>query len=41
MVFFVLEASNPNGTIYRLGFCMGWHTPPKLASMVAALVRLF
>jgi hypothetical protein len=38
-VFLVLEASQPNGTTYRLG--LGWIFPPNLASMVAVIVRLF
>jgi hypothetical protein len=40
MVVFIFEASNSSGAFYRLGFCMGWHLPPKLASAVAALTRL-
>ena len=38
-VFLILEASQPNGTRYRLG--LGWIFHPKLASMVAVIVRLF
>jgi hypothetical protein len=38
-VFLILEASRPNGTIYRLG--LGWILHPKLASMVTIFVRLF
>jgi hypothetical protein len=38
-VFLIIEASQPNGASYRLG--LGWIFHPKLASMVAALVRLF
>ena len=38
-VFLILEASRPNGALYRLG--LGWIFYPKLASMVAAIVRLF
>ena len=39
LVFFYLEASQPNGATYRLG--LGCFVPPKLASMVVLLVRLF
>ena len=39
LVFLYLEASQPCGTTYRLG--IGCLVPPKLASMVAVLVRLF
>ena len=39
LVFLYLEASQPNGTSYRLG--LGCLVPPKLASMVALIVRLF
>jgi len=39
MVVFVFEASQPNGTVYRIG--IGCYVPPRLVSMVAALVRLF
>lgn len=38
-VFLIFEASQPDGTSYRLGF--GWMFHPKLASMVAVIVRLF
>jgi hypothetical protein len=38
-VFLFLEASQPNGTTYRLG--LGCLVHPKLASMVAVIVRLF
>jgi hypothetical protein len=38
-VFLILEASRPNGAWYRLG--LGWVLHPTLASMVAAIVRLF
>jgi hypothetical protein len=38
-VFLILEASQPSGTTYRLG--LGCHLHPSLASMVAALSRLF
>jgi hypothetical protein len=38
-VFLVLEASQPNGTTYRLG--LGCLVHPKLASMVAVIARLF
>ena len=41
MVFLVFEASNSRGEFYRLGVCMGWRMPPKWASAVAALTRLF
>jgi len=37
-VFLVLEASQPHGRSYRLGF--GWLIHPTLASVVAALMRL-
>lgn len=37
-VFLVLEASQPHGTTYRIGF--GWSFYPALASVVAALARL-
>jgi hypothetical protein len=39
MVFLAFEASQPNGAYYR--FAMGVYFPPRLVSMVAALVRLF
>jgi hypothetical protein len=39
LVFFFLEASQPSGTTYRLG--LGCFMPPKLASMVIMLIRLF
>jgi hypothetical protein len=39
LVFFYLEASQSNGTSYRLG--LGCYVPPKLASMVPVIVRLF
>jgi hypothetical protein len=38
-VFLILEASQPNGTTYRFG--LGCLVHPKLASMVAVIVRLF
>jgi hypothetical protein len=38
-VFLILEASQPRGTIYRLG--LGCFLHPNLASMVAVLSRLF
>jgi hypothetical protein len=38
-VFLLLEARQPDGTVYRLG--LGCFLPPKLASMVAVIVRLF
>jgi hypothetical protein len=38
-VFLFLEASQPNGTTYRLG--LGCLVYPKVASMTAAIVRLF
>ncbi len=38
-VFLYLEASQPCGTVYRLG--VGCLVPPKLASMMVMLVRLF
>jgi hypothetical protein len=37
-VFLVLEASQPCGRSYRLGF--GWSFHPTLASVIAALSRL-
>lgn len=39
LVFLYLEASQPCGTSYRLG--LGWVIPPKMASMMVMLVRLF
>jgi hypothetical protein len=39
IVFLYLEASRPNGETYRLG--LGCLVPPKLASMVVLLIRLF
>jgi hypothetical protein len=39
LVFLYLEASQPDGTRYRLG--LGCFLHPKLASMVAVFVRLF
>jgi hypothetical protein len=39
LVFFYLEASQPSGTSYRLG--LGCYVPPKLASMMVLLIRLF
>jgi hypothetical protein len=38
-LFLIFEAGEPNGTSYRLG--LGCLVHPKLASMVAVLVRLF
>jgi hypothetical protein len=38
-VFLILEASQPCGTTYRFGF--GCLVHPKLASMVAVIMRLF
>jgi hypothetical protein len=38
-VFLYLEASQPNGARYRLG--LGCFVHPKLASLMAILVRLF
>jgi hypothetical protein len=38
IVFFYLEASQPSGTTYRLGFGCTLHS---LASMLAVLSRLF
>ena len=38
-LFLIFEAKEPNGTTYRLA--LGCFVPPTLASMVAALVRLF
>jgi hypothetical protein len=37
MVFFLFEASGPNGGYYRLG--LGCYVPPILASMVSLLTR--
>ncbi len=37
--FLILEASQPSGTTYR--FSLGCFLHPNLASMVAALSRLF
>jgi hypothetical protein len=39
IVFLSLEASQPNGANYRL--VLGCLVPPRLASMVAVLIRLF
>ena len=39
VVFLILEASQPDGTRYRLG--LGCLVHPKLASMIAVIVRLF
>ncbi|MEX0751597.1 MAG: hypothetical protein WD073_01550 [Xanthobacteraceae bacterium] len=39
VVLLILEASQPDGTHYRLG--LGCLVHPKLASMIAVLVRLF
>jgi len=39
LVFLSLEASQPNGTNYRLA--VGCIVHPKLASIVAVLIRLF
>jgi hypothetical protein len=36
-VFLILEARQPDGTLYCLG--LGWFMPPS--SMVAVIVRLF
>lgn len=38
-VFLILEASQPSGPRYRLG--LGCFLHPKLALMVAAIMRLF
>ena len=38
-VFLILEASQPCGTTYRVG--LGCLVHPKLASVVAVIVRLF
>lgn len=38
-VFLIIEASKPRGTTYRLG--LGCFLHPKLASVVAVIVRLF
>lgn len=38
-VFLIFEASQPSGACYRLG--LGCFVHPKLASMVALIVRLF
>lgn len=39
LVFFCLEASQPNGASYRMA--VGCLVHPKLASVVATLARLF
>lgn len=39
LVFLYLEARQPSGATYRLG--LGCLVPPKLASMVMMLIRLF
>jgi hypothetical protein len=39
IVFLYLEATQPSGATYRLG--LGCFVPPKLASMVLMLIRLF
>jgi hypothetical protein len=39
LVFLYLEASQPNGTQYRLG--LGCLIHPTVASMMALIVRLF
>jgi len=36
--FLILEASQPDGTSYRLA--MGWSIPPRLVLMVLYLSRL-
>jgi hypothetical protein len=38
-VFLIFEASQPSGATYRLG--LGCLVHPKLASIVAVLIRLF
>jgi hypothetical protein len=38
-LFLIFEASQPCGTTYRFG--LGCFVHPKLASMVAVIVRLF
>ena len=38
-VFLFLEASQPNGAVYRVG--LGCLVPPQLASIVLLLFRLF
>jgi len=38
-LFLIFEASQSDGTTYRLG--LGCLVHPKLASMVAVIVRLF
>jgi hypothetical protein len=38
-VFLIFEASQPNGSKYRLGLGCIFH--PKLVSMVTLIVRLF
>jgi hypothetical protein len=38
-LFLILEASQPDGTRYRLG--LGCFLHPKLASMIAVIARLF
>ena len=37
-VFFLLEASQPSGAVYRVG--IGCLVPPRLISMVTVLIRL-
>lgn len=39
VVFLSLEASQPNGTRYRVA--VGCLVPPQLVSLVAVLLRLF
>jgi hypothetical protein len=39
LVFFCLEASQPNGTSYRMA--LGCLVHPKLAFVVASIARLF
>lgn len=39
LVFFQLEASQPNGTTFRFGF--GCHMHPKLISVLVVIARLF
>jgi hypothetical protein len=38
-IFLIFEASQPSGTTYRFG--LGCLVPPRLASLMVALTRLF
>jgi hypothetical protein len=39
LVFLCLEARQPSGATYRVG--LGCFVPPRLASMMVLLIRLF